>query len=180
MTKRFVCLFLSFLLLVSTAVCAFADAVPNGSYTASANGNNGEISLTVDFDAGKISAITILEHKETVGLADPALERIPQQIIEQQSIAVDAVSGATNTSNAIIKAVAECIVTAGGNPENYTDKNDAETVLTEKQYTTDIVVVGAGLSGLTAAVSAAEAGASVIMVEKAAFAGGASLRANSG
>ena len=180
MTKRFVCLFLSLLLLVSTAVCAIADTTINGSYTASANGNNGEISLSVDFEAGKICTITILNHKETVGLADPALERIPQQIIEQQSIAVDAVSGATNTSNAIIKAVAECIAAAGGNPEDYAVKNSKEIVLAEKQYTTDIVVVGAGLSGLTAAVSAAEAGASVIMVEKAAFAGGASLRANSG
>lgn len=179
MTKRLLCLFLSLLILFSISVCACADTI-NGSYTASANGNNGEITLSVDFKAGKIHSITILDHNETAGLSDPAFERIPRQIIEQQSIAIDVVSGATNTCNAIIKAVSACILTAGGSLEDYAVKSDVQIALTEKQYTTDIVIVGAGLSGLTAAVSAAEAGASVIVVEKAAFAGGASLRANSG
>lgn len=77
----------------------------DGTYKGSAKGNGGDIAVEVVVEKSAIKDIKILEHKETEGLADPALERIPKAIIEAQSLEVDTVAGATVTSNAIKEAV---------------------------------------------------------------------------
>ena len=85
-----------------------------GTYIGEGRGNNGTIKAEVTFDANSITNVTILEHTETAGLADPALERVPQQITAGQTLNVDAVSGATNTRNGILEAVKNCVEQAGG------------------------------------------------------------------
>lgn len=77
----------------------------DGTYTGSGEGKYGPIKVEVSVEKGKISTIKVLEHSETPGLSDPALENIPQDIIKAQSTEVSAVSGATVTSNGIIQAV---------------------------------------------------------------------------
>lgn len=77
----------------------------DGTYTGSAKGNGGDVVVEVIVEGSAIKDIKILEHKETEGLADPALENIPAAIKETQSLKVDTVAGATVTSNAIIEAV---------------------------------------------------------------------------
>lgn len=76
-----------------------------GTYTGSAKGNGGDVKVEVTVDETSIKEVKILEHKETEGLAEPALEKVPAAIVEKQSTSVDTVTGATITSNAIMDAV---------------------------------------------------------------------------
>ena len=138
-----------------------------GIYTGTAMGNNGEIKVEVEFSETEILSVTVVEHHETEGLAAPAIERIPSGIVENQTLAVDTVSGATNVSNGILDAVADCVTQAGGDVESLKVKEESTTNAQVEEITTDVVVVGAGASGSAAAVAASEAGANVILLEKA-------------
>ena len=165
-------------LFVIGAVSLFA-APKAGTYTASAVGRNGEIVVEVTFEGGKITQVNIVRQQETVGIADAALAEIPKAIVASQKVNVDAVSGATMTSSAIMTAVSDCVKQAGGKLSQFTGK--ASKVSTAKrQYDADVVVVGGGASGISAAVSAAENGAKVILIEKTGVLGGASLASFAG
>lgn len=80
-----------------------------GTYTAEGKGNGGPITVEVTFTEDAIEKVTVKNHSETPGVADPAIEKIPQNIVSDQTIKVDVVSGATNTSNGIIAAVSDCV-----------------------------------------------------------------------
>ncbi len=145
-----------------------------GTYTATGKGNNGDVTVSVTFSADAITEVTVGEHGETAGISDPAIDRIPAAIVDGQTLAVDTVSGATNTSKAILAAVEDCVKQAGGDVEALKvaaedNEKEQETV----ELTADVVVVGGGGAGLAAAVSAGENGAKVILVEKMSDVGGA-------
>lgn len=89
-----------------------------GTYEATAEGHNGEMKLEVTFDANEITSIEIVEHEESEGISDEAIDTIPQAIIDGQTLNVDAVAGATYTSDAIIEAVSDAVSQAGGDPES--------------------------------------------------------------
>lgn len=80
-----------------------------GTYTGEGKGNNGTIKVEVTFTDAAIESIKVIEHSETAGLSDPAIERIPTKIVEGQTLKVDAVTGATNSSKGIIEAVTSCV-----------------------------------------------------------------------
>lgn len=86
-----------------------------GVYTASADGRNGPVKVEVTLETDKIVSVKVTEHAETAGIADGALSGIPAAIVEGQTLAVDAVSNATMTSQAILAAVEDCVKQAGGN-----------------------------------------------------------------
>lgn len=81
----------------------------NGTYEATAKGQMDDITLEVTVDNNKIENINIVKAEETPGIGDIALERLPKAIIQEQSVEVDTVSGATVTSNAVISAVTEAL-----------------------------------------------------------------------
>ena len=151
-----------------------------GTYTASAQGNNGPVTLSVTFSEEAITEITIGEHGETAGISDSAFDKIPAAIIENQSLGVDTVSGATYTSQAILDAVADCVTQAGGDAEALravpveAGADSASAVLKDAQV--DVLVIGGGGAGLSAALSASQNGASVILVEKLSALGGNTFR----
>ncbi len=147
-----------------------------GVYTAQAKGNNGDVKVEVEFSSDAIVKVTVTEHQETAGLSDPAIEKIPERIVEGQTLNVDAVSGATNTSNAILEAVADCVNQAGGDAESLKTKT-AQINTAVEEMTADVVVVGGGASGSGAALAAAGKGAKVILLEKAAGVSGAGTMA---
>lgn len=150
-----------------------AAAMKDGVYETSADGMNGSIKVKTTIEGGKIAAVEILEHTETPGISDSAIEDFPQQIVNSNSIALDAISGATITSNAVLLAVSNAIIEAGGNLDDF--KNIAVTADEKvEKMETDIVVIGAGASGVTAAVAASDNGANVIIIEKTGVIGGAS------
>lgn len=81
----------------------------DGEYVASAKGNNGDVEVSVKIVSGKIDTVTVTKHEETEGISDPAIEKVPAEIVEKQSVEVDSVSGATVTSEAIKQAVATAL-----------------------------------------------------------------------
>lgn len=108
---KLLALILSAVLVLSVCPQCFAEQVYTpGTYTAEANGNNGAVSVSVTFSENAITDVAVGAHSETAGISDPAIERLPKAIVENQSLAVDAVSGATNTSNAIFSAVEACVL----------------------------------------------------------------------
>ncbi len=163
------------LILVAMMACsasAMAAAYTAGTYAASAPGIGGDVKVEVTFSDGAIESVVVTEHSETPGVSDPAIEQIPAAIVEHQSLGVDAVSGATITSGAILTAVADAVTQAGGDPEAL--KTAVEVTAEDASLEADVVVVGGGIAGLSAAIEAADAGASVILLEKKAATGGAS------
>lgn len=84
---------------------AFAD-IPDGVYEGTSDAGMYEgLKVEVTLAGGKITAVEVIEHSETDGIADPALEGVPAAIVSENSTEVDVISGATLTSNAIIEAV---------------------------------------------------------------------------
>ena len=150
-----------------------ADRFTPGTYTGVGAGKNGDITVEVTFSAEKIESIRIVSHTETPSLSDAAIEQIPAKIVESQSLGVDAVSGATYTSNGIVEAVADAVKQAGGDVEALKSVQSAAGEHVEEELTTDVVVVGGGGAGMSAAVRLAELGQQVILFEKSSFLGGA-------
>lgn len=135
-------------------------------YEAKAPGKHGDVAVNVTFDKDKIKSIEIVEHHETKGISDSAISKIPQRIIESQSINVDAISGATITSRAIINAVEKTILKAGLNVSDFNVESKKVQSIKTVFEKTDIVVIGAGASGTAAALAARQNGANVILLEK--------------
>ena len=150
-----------------------ANLFTPGTYTGVEAGKHGDITVEVTFSADKIERITVVSHSETPSLSDAAIANIPTQIVEAQSLGVDAVSGATYTSNGIVEAVADAVKQAGGDVEALKNVQIAAGEHVEEELTTDVVVVGGGGAGMSAAVRLAELGQQVILFEKASFLGGA-------
>ena len=162
-------------LCLSTAAQA---AVADGTYTASADGKDGPVVVETTIENGVITAVTVTEQNETPEIAGLPLEQIPAAIVDANAYNVDSVTGATVTSDAIKAAVADAITQAGGDladfevsAEEGTEAEEAEVVAMEA----DVVVVGAGAAGVTAALAAQQSGAKTILLEKAASVGGVSI-----
>ena len=141
-----------------------------GTYSATVTGMK-EMTVTVTFDADAITDIQ-LEHEETPGIGVPVCDTMPGQIIELQGLGIDAVSGATLTSNAILEGVADCVEQAGGDVEALKAVKPEVVKEADEELTADVVVIGAGGAGMAAAVTANQAGKSVIVIEKTASMGG--------
>ena len=154
--KKILSILLCLVMALGLAVPAMAEGYTAGTYTASADGNNGPVTVEVDFDENAITAVRVTEHAETAGICETPIERIPAAIVENQSLAVDTIAGATNTSNAILAAVADCVKQAGGDPEALKGAVESAPAVELEDMTTDVVVVGAGIAGLTAALTAAQ------------------------
>lgn len=151
-----------------------------GTYEASAKAHNGDLKVKVEVDDTSIKSVTVIEHGETPNISDVALEKIPNAIVNTQSIAVDIVSGATYTSNAIIEATKTALKEAGGDLELLSIKKEQAEKVENIEKTADVIVVGAGGAGLAAAVSASQNGASVIVIEKMPSVGGNTIISGSG
>ena len=164
-------------MLLVSVVGAAEGAYTPGTYTAEGTGKIGPVKVEVTFAADEIESVKVLEHTETAGLADPALERIPAAIVDQQSLAVDAVAGATMTGDAIIAAVAECVTLAGGDVEALKVKAEAEAVVAGELVVreTPVVVVGAGGAGMAAAVKLGQLGENCIVLKSTASNLGSSI-----
>ncbi len=152
----------------SGSVEAVQNAATNtfkaGTYTSVQKGLNGAIKIQVTFSDKAITSIKVLEESETDGLADPAFEKIPAQVLEYQTLKVDSVTGATFASEAVIAAIEDCVTQAGGNVALLRTV-DIKKANAFEELSTEVVVVGGGAAGSAAALQAAENGAKVIVVE---------------
>jgi fumarate reductase flavoprotein subunit len=129
--------------------------------------------VEADFSANAITDIRVLSHHETYTIGNIPIEQYPAQIVQYQSLAVDTVSGATISSRALISAVRQAVINAGGDPAalNAPIPRQTESAV---DVSADVVVIGGGSAGLTAATYAAAAGKKVILVEKLSILGGTS------
>ena len=168
---------------------AFAEgsAVADGTYTASAQAMNDLLEVTVTIADGKIADVVAAPNSETPGIGGQLLDktgavadsigkapvdRLPEEIVANNSTAVDMVTGATITSAVLISLVEDCIKQAGGNPADF------RTPIDYPAYTdadADVVVVGGGGAGLVAAIAAAQQGKKVVILEKNGECGGDTL-----
>lgn len=101
------------LALVMMASVALADDVFTG---ASTGFNDNELKVEVSVADGKITDIKILENQETPDIGGKAMDELKDKILAEQTLAVDAVSGATYSSNGLVKAVAAAVTEAGIDP----------------------------------------------------------------
>ena len=172
MNKKLLSVLLALSMMMGAA--ALADGYTAGTYTGKADGRNGEITVDVTFSENAITDITVTEHQETAGIADAAINDLPGEIVASQSLAVDAKSGATITSEGIVNAVADAVAQAGGDADALRAVSVEKELSTETiEMTTDVVVVGGGAAGMAAAVRLEQLGKNVILLEKASFLGGA-------
>lgn len=164
--------------LVLAGSFALAQGV-SGTFSGTARGMNGDVEVALTLEDGKITGVSAEGAAETAGIGDKAIEQLSKEIAASGSIAVDTLSGATVTSDAILTAAAAALTSAGLNPDDYRTISLGLTA-EDAVYDCDIVVIGAGGAGMTAAITAADAGKSVIVLESQAMVGGNSVRATGG
>ena len=169
MKKRLISLLIAMAMLCGTA---WAESAV---YTGEGVGMGGTLTVEMTVDQNTITSLTVTNHQETPGICEPAIEQVTAAIVENQTLAVDTVSGATKTSNAILEAAANAATAAGLDLQALrkpVEKGAAQST----ERTADVVVIGAGGAGLAAAASAGENGASVIVLEAAGMVGGSTIR----
>ena len=157
-----------------------SDAGVSGDFTATAKGFGGDVSVTLTLTDSVITGCTAEGKDETEGVGSQAIAKMPGEIAESGSIAVDGVSGATITSTAIKEAAAAALTAAGLNPDDYKTAVENNATAEDSTVDADVVVVGAGGAGMTAAITAAAEGKSVVIVESQPMVGGNSVRATGG
>ncbi len=153
----------------------------SGTFTGTAQGLGGDVTVTITLEDSKITNVTAEGKNETEGIGSKAIESMPEAMTAAGSINVDTVASATVTSNAILEAAKAAIESAGLNPDDYMTTSTSEPVSAEDvTKDCDIVIVGAGGAGMVAAITASDAGKSVILVESQEVAGGNSVRSTGG
>ena len=157
-----------------------SDAGVSGDFTGTAKGFGGDVSVTLTLTDGAITGCTAEGKDETEGVGSRAIAKMPGAIAESGSIAVDGVSGATITSTAIKEAAAAALTAAGLNPDDYKTAVEKDAAAEDSTVEADVVVVGAGGAGMTAAITAAGEGKSVVILESQSMVGGNSVRATGG
>ena len=157
-----------------------SDAGVSGNFTGTAKGFGGDVSVTLTLTDGAITGCTAEGKDETQGVGSEAIAKMPGEIAESGSIAVDGVSGATVTSTAIKEAAAAALTAAGLNPDDYKTAVEKTGSAEDSTVEADVVVVGAGGAGMTAAITAAGEGKSVVILESQSMVGGNSVRATGG
>ncbi len=157
-----------------------SDAGVSGDFTGTAKGFGGDVSVTLTLTDSVITGCTAEGKDETEGVGSQAIAKMPGEIAESGSIAVDGVSGATITSTAIKEAAAAALTAAGLNPDDYKTAVENNATAEDSTVDADVVVVGAGGAGMTAAITAAAEGKSVVILESQSMVGGNSVRATGG
>jgi fumarate reductase flavoprotein subunit len=149
------------------------ESMTPGSYTATSHGFYGDFDVTVAVSATEITGITVGEYRETEALGGKAIKLLTQNILDAQTAGVDGISGATITSAAFRAAVRDALGQAGASQA--LTASVAKKAVTDETLSTDVLVIGAGAAGFSAAIEAAKAGASVTIIEKQDIIGGSTI-----
>ena len=137
-----------------------------GKYTGSGQGKENEINLEVEVGSDKIVNVKPLDKYVPDSLADNAFKKMAQKIVDHQSVDVDVVSGASETSRGIIEGVKEALGKAQVDFAALKENSSHSTTSGKKTVDVDVAVVGAGGAGVAAALAARQHGASVALIEK--------------
>lgn len=159
---------------IGTLAASASAALKDGFYEAKVIGHNAPMTVKVTIAQGKITAISTKD-LESFGVGKVALKEKSAEIIKNQSIGIDAMSGATLSSFALVQGVEECLKAAGATEADLDQwtKQIAKHSTKPLTVTGDVAIIGGGGTGLAAAVSALENGAGkVVIIEKLSYLGG--------
>ncbi len=173
---KWLSLFMVVTLLIISLGLSTTAAYKDGTYEGSAPSMAGTLKVKVTVKDGEITKIDVVDNPDTPILSDMAIEHVNEAILKDQNWNVDSASGATVTSTALKQAVKTALAGAVVEGVTKTSKN----VVTKKSYETDVLVVGAGGAGLSAAITAHDTGAKVLVIEKMPIVGGNTIRAEGG
>ena len=154
-----------------SASSAAEQSYQAGTYEASAPGRNGAINVKVTFTDDAIDAIEV-EHDESRNIGDAAINILKDKYLQAQSLNFDGVTGASLSSMAFATAVADCVDQAGGNVKVLKKADTGMEPAPAIDEECDVCIVGSGGAAFAAAVTAAEAGKTVVMLEKMDIYGG--------
>lgn len=185
--KNVLTVFICFLLVFTAVACEsknvqeVAASFKAGTYEGTAAGFNGDITAVVTVSDDKIESIEFRKHQESIGVSDPAFNKLPSAIIEHQTVALDTVSGCTVSSKGILESVKSALLAAGATEAAITKapKIDNSNAGQKFSYDADVVIIGAGGAGLSAAYEILNAGGSVVILEKTGAVGGNTIAAGS-
>lgn len=138
---------------------------------AQAKGHNGPIDFEVHIDDDHVTDLEIKRHSETPGIFNQVADKLRSDVVENQSFKIDAISGATVMSEAILESADQAVKKEGVQlPER-----DKEQNRYEEKVQADVVVIGGGEAGLVAAARLLTAGKKVVLLEKNGYLGGATI-----
>lgn len=165
---------LSFVAVLLMFGCSAAKK--SGTFEGVGSGKHGEIKVSVTITDGAITKIDVLEQDENKVLSEPVYEELQDMIIAQNSADVEAVSGASATSEGYLNAVKDAVEKSGITlvaAKKSKQAKEKDQIPAEQDF--DVVVVGSGGAGFSAAIEAAEAGKKVAILEKLPAIGGNTL-----
>ncbi|ABZ77398.1 flavocytochrome c [Shewanella halifaxensis HAW-EB4] len=163
-------------ILALTVGCSVQDSGKVVTSEGTAFGKHGEIKVQTATKGGQLVSINVLEQKENKVLAASVYTEMKDAMINQNTTEVDGISGATVTSNAFKEAVESSLAAAGVSlVAGLAKANDTSKAIIETEQNFDVVVIGSGGAGLSAAITAKNAGADVVIIEKMPTVGGNSL-----
>lgn len=154
------------------------EAVRNftpGVYYGIGQGRGGAITAEVTLSDHRIERVQILSHTETPIISDAPLSWIPQDVVANQSLAVDVVTHATTSSLGIIEAITNAMASSGCDMQDLYDAAEPRPVVSPALVDAQIAIVGGGCCGMAAAIRAAQLGVPVVLFEQAAHLGGDAL-----
>ena len=172
---------LTALAMILGCTAAFGETAVQTTGTATVKGFGGDITVTVTLEGADIRSVVITGDAETAGIGQKIIEEWPVAFVEYNGI-VDTYSGATFagiTREAVIAAAREALANAGVNPDDYMREMAGEET-TDLEIETDIAIIGAGGAGMTAALTASDAGKSVLVLESQPAVGGNSVKSTGG
>ena len=173
---------LTALLASATMTLSLVGCSAGKTYTGEAYGHDKEnpVKVTLTIKDKTITKVEVDASHETAGIGSKAADALPEQIVSANSLDVDGVSGATQTSKAIIEAATAALKQAGLEPSDLTSKKTTAAKAKDIEETVDVVIVGAGGAGMTAAITASKAGSKVVIIESQPIVGGNTVRSTGG
>lgn len=178
--KKTLAMLLTLCMILGMSTLGLAAGPVSGTFSGTAQGIGGDVVVTITLTDGVITDCTAEGKNETQGIGSVVVAEFPAKVVAGNTINIDAMSGATVTSTAFLTAAKVALTEAGVNPDDYMVAAAAEEPVEDVVLDADVVIVGAGGAGMTAAITAANAGLDVVIVESQAMVGGNSVRSTGG
>ena len=178
MNKRLFAILVVLAMLLASVPAALAETATG---TGTAQGYGGEITVTITLEDGVITDVQAVGDDETAGIGGNIIQEWPAAFVEANGI-VDTYSGATFagvTRPGFIEAARAALTDAGVNPDDYMREAEQEAA-EDMALEADVVIIGAGGAGMTAAITAADAGMNVVVLESQPAVGGNSVKSTGG